>query len=513
GDGCRPTGSCPDLIRRGDGGSWLSLSLLHCLWYCGHYRELLLLLMSVVLSLSTPRRKENAINLLPAKAVHENGVRVGERRSERVGHGRGVDGAGARASDYYMNIPLTDPNCSQLPTAVPWSLDNIALETKTVEDLGYGCFVATRARWGGGTGGGVRTVAEVFSSTVAHCGKTVVPTRNSRGSTPVCGVVVTLLTFSLHSNTWHCGLQEKGLVRLLPGWRIQSEHNNHNYALKHLADRRAGYIMSSFCGNSFPSAIGLLLFRAAHVYEVGLHSVEWGLEVGTNFKDEENHLVHDPDDTYQQSPDEDLTKEGSNAADGQHCETEVSRQGQPRAPRVSWFKGDRMLENGEDGRRRPHWILKLIDVTESDTGQYTCVVANRLGRLNYTYSLEVIDQIRSKPKLISQHPQNTTVEYGGTASFQCRVKSIVQPHIKWLKRVEDSEMAQAMNTTIEVKGQKFMVLRTAGEVWSDPDGSYLNKLVIHHASADDAGMYICLGANSMGYSFRAAYLHVVPGEY
>nr|KAG5696772.1 hypothetical protein BaRGS_013581 [Batillaria attramentaria] len=139
---------------------------------------------------------------------------------------------------------------------------------------------------------------------------------------------------------------------------------------------------------------------------------------------------------------------------------------------MSWFKGDRMLENGEDGRRRPHWILKLIDVTESDTGQYTCVVANRLGRLNYTYSLEVIDQIRSKPKLISQHPQ--------------------KHDSGWLKRVEDSEMAQAMNTTIEVKGQKFMVLRTA---------------------ADDAGMYICLGANSMGYSFRAAYLHVVPGEY
>lgn len=40
------------------------------------------------------------------------------------------------------------------------------------------------------------------------------------------------------------------------------------------------------------------------------------------------------------------------------------------------------------------------------------------------------DQIRSKPKMISAHPQNTSVESGGTASFQCRVKSNVQPHIK-----------------------------------------------------------------------------------
>lgn len=78
--------------------------------------------------------------------------------------------------------------------------------------------------------------------------------------------------------------------------------------------------------------------------------------------------------------------------------------------------------------------------------------------------------------------------------------------------MEDTEEASSLNTTIDVKGQKFVVLRTAGEVWSGPDGSYLNKLVIHEATTEDAGMYICLGANSMGYSFRSAYLHVVPGK-
>lgn len=56
-----------------------------------------------------------------------------------------------------------------------------------------------------------------------------------------------------------------------------------------------------------------------------------------------------------------------------------------------------------------------------------------------------------------------------------------------------------------------MVLPT-GEVWSRPDGSYLNKLLITRAKEDDAGMYICLGANTMGYSFRSAYLTVLPGN-
>jgi len=44
-----------------------------------------------------------------------------------------------------------------------------------------------------------------------------------------------------------------------------------------------------------------------------------------------------------------------------------------------------------------------------------------------------------------------------------------------------------------------------------PDGSYLNKLVISQARLADSGIYICLGANTMGYTFRFAYLTVTPG--
>ena len=63
----------------------------------------------------------------------------------------------------------------------------------------------------------------------------------------------------------------------------------------------------------------------------------------------------------------------------------------------------------------------------------------------------------------------------------------------------------------KVGDHRFVVLPT-GEVWSRPDGSYLNKLLITRAKEEDAGMYICLGANTMGYSFRSAYLTVLPGN-
>jgi hypothetical protein len=68
-----------------------------------------------------------------------------------------------------------------------------------------------------------------------------------------------------------------------------------------------------------------------------------------------------------------------------------------------------------------------------------------------------------------------------------------------------------MNRTIEVSGQKFMVLKT-GEVLARKDGSYLNKLVIPNASEDDSGLYVCLGTNLMGFNYREAYLTVLPGK-
>ncbi|XP_050395678.1 fibroblast growth factor receptor-like 1 [Patella vulgata] len=238
--------------------------------------------------------------------------------------------------------------------------------------------------------------------------------------------------------------------------------------------------------------------------------------------DEEKGIVKQDNSLYNQSPDEDLRKEGAPPVFtelpkkdhivrpvGSSVRLKCRATGNPR-PHVTWFFNNQLIQIDEDPSKHPQWILKLQNVNELETGEYTCKVSNRLGQINHTYTLEVIEKIKTKPVLISPHPMNTTVDYGGTASFQCRVRSVVQPHIQWLKRVEDLDSIPNLNTTIEVKGQKFVVLKT-GEVWNRPDGTYVNKLLITHATESDGGMYICLGANSMGYSFRSAFLTVSSG--
>ncbi|XP_062857039.1 fibroblast growth factor receptor-like 1b [Trichomycterus rosablanca] len=177
------------------------------------------------------------------------------------------------------------------------------------------------------------------------------------------------------------------------------------------------------------------------------------------------------------------------------------------APCISWWKDQEQLPS-PTRNKRPQWTLTIKNLQPQDSARYTCRVFNAVGHINYTYKVDVIERTNTKPVLTGTHPLNTTVELGGTALFQCKVHSDVKPVIQWLKRLEPGTELR-YNTTLEVGGQHFMVL-PPGEVWSRPDGSYLNKLAIVKARDEDAGMYICLGANTMGFSFRSAYLTVLP---
>uniref|UniRef100_A0A3Q0T015 Fibroblast growth factor receptor-like 1 n=1 Tax=Amphilophus citrinellus TaxID=61819 RepID=A0A3Q0T015_AMPCI len=195
---------------------------------------------------------------------------------------------------------------------------------------------------------------------------------------------------------------------------------------------------------------------------------------------------------------------------GSSVRLKCTASGNPR-PDIVWLKDNRPLvdeESGAGGEQKKRWTLSLKNLMPEHSGKYTCHVSNRAGEINATYKVEVIQRTNSKPILTGTHPVNTTVDYGGTTSFQCKVRSDVKPVIQWLKRVEPGD-EKKFNSTIEVGDYHFVVL-PPGDVWSRPDGSYLNKLLITRAKEEDAGMYICMGANTMGYSFRSAYLTVLP---
>ncbi|XP_076372064.1 fibroblast growth factor receptor-like 1 isoform X2 [Tachypleus tridentatus] len=178
-----------------------------------------------------------------------------------------------------------------------------------------------------------------------------------------------------------------------------------------------------------------------------------------------------------------------------------------------WYKDYRLLDTfgGRRYRVSRSGTLKIRNTTPGDTGRYICKAVNGFGTVETSIALVVYGAKASKPELAGNHPINTTVEYGRTATFQCRVRSQVTPHIQWLKKISKTDRQTDANSknVVRINGQYFQIL-TSSEVSKKPDGLFLHKLQIPAARESDTGQYLCLGANTLGYSYRSAFLTVMP---
>ncbi|XP_059138483.1 fibroblast growth factor receptor-like 1 [Physella acuta] len=240
-------------------------------------------------------------------------------------------------------------------------------------------------------------------------------------------------------------------------------------------------------------------------------------------QDDERQKFYDGDKEYNITADEDLTKDGAipffedleQMKKSMNMEKPVrsiiklicKADGNPK-PEITWIRNEKPIPQK---RGHGHAMLKINDVTKADSGAYMCVAHNRLGQVNFTFNIQVIDVVNEKPKLIAPHPLNQTVDAGSTVSFQCFVESENDPEVKWLKRVDRPEEG-IQDTVLDYGNEKFIVLKNPGAILKLPDGTYLHKLVIKNVRAKDAGLFVCSATNKKGFNTRQAYLHIVPGS-
>ncbi|GFY58933.1 fibroblast growth factor receptor-like 1, partial [Trichonephila inaurata madagascariensis] len=180
-------------------------------------------------------------------------------------------------------------------------------------------------------------------------------------------------------------------------------------------------------------------------------------------------------------------------------------------PEIMWYKDGTPISNQF---RLGRWALKFTKTISTDAGNYTCVASNQLGKVSHSFVLEVDEpgrKIRGKPLITGF---NTTVQEGQRAVMECGVESSSHPHIEWLKQVNlDNANTDPGKHAISMKGEYFNVLTKPFLLdYVLKDDVYYHKLMIENAQMEDAGKYVCLGANTDGYDYQFTYLEVIPRD-
>uniref|UniRef100_A0A665W7M2 Fibroblast growth factor receptor n=1 Tax=Echeneis naucrates TaxID=173247 RepID=A0A665W7M2_ECHNA len=180
--------------------------------------------------------------------------------------------------------------------------------------------------------------------------------------------------------------------------------------------------------------------------------------------------------------------------------------GNPR-PKLRWLKNSKLFRQedrmGGYKVRSQHWTLIMESVVPSDKGNYTCLVENKFGSINHTYTLDVVERSPHRPILQAGLPANTTVHVGEDARFVCKVYSDAQPHIQWLKHITQNGSRYGPDGHPYVR-----VLKRSGINSSD-----VEMLTLTNVTQDDAGEYICKVSNYIGQANQSGWLTVIPGPF
>lgn len=167
---------------------------------------------------------------------------------------------------------------------------------------------------------------------------------------------------------------------------------------------------------------------------------------------------------------------------GQVLEMECIPEGLP-TPEVSWTK-----VSGDLPAKRTSFVhyqrtLRIVNVSESDAGDYRCTARNQLGSVHHTIHV----MVKAAPYWIGAPPRNLVLAPGESGVLTCRASGTPKPSITW-----------AMNG-IPIENSPKDVSRNVQD----------DTIIFTSVQTGSSAVYQCNVSNEYGYLLSNAFVNVL----
>nr|CAD7198813.1 unnamed protein product [Timema douglasi] len=174
-------------------------------------------------------------------------------------------------------------------------------------------------------------------------------------------------------------------------------------------------------------------------------------------------------------------------------------EGEP-SPNITWYKNGKELNRAAGMVHYNRWSIMLEDLMTQDSGNYTCLVCNNVGCIDFSFQVDIIDPINISPYIVPGLPSNMTALVGSEATFFCEV--IGSSWILWVHTPRDvPDEMELLDLAANVSASQ-----KAKDDSNNTNPEYLNLLKV---SKSDEGWYTCVAGNKKGITHSSAYLRVL----
>ncbi|GFO22113.1 hypothetical protein PoB_004861800 [Plakobranchus ocellatus] len=178
------------------------------------------------------------------------------------------------------------------------------------------------------------------------------------------------------------------------------------------------------------------------------------------------------------------------AREGRSVKLDCAVKGFPK-PSFSWNRNERPLSTKKSKKykqRRGKLFVRSIELR--DQASYTCFATNKVGSLNYTFHVAVLENMPLKDIDVVKKPENQTAHVGDTVIFMCKSQDWPRPPVHWIRTTTRQRIIPMVTT-----------------------GNSSDVLVVHNVTKDHAGVFTCfIGSDSNVKRLDATLTVIDQGE-